>query len=162
MSDVIAELVRRADPPLYVVTTSAGAERAGCVVGFATQASIDPSRFLVAISTQNRTWRVAQLASHLAVHLFGRDRGDVIALFGGETGDEIDKFARCAWSHGPGGVPVLDGSIAWFVGRIIERDSLGDHVGPLLEPVAGGAAETSAAAGVTLGDADEVEPGHPA
>ena len=161
VSDVIGDLVRRADPPLYVATTAAAGERAGCVIGFATQASIDPPRFLVGISTENRTWRVAQTATHLAVHLFGRDRIDVISLFGGATGDDVDKFANGAWSEGPGAVPVLDGSVAWFVGRIIERYDLGDHVGHLLEPVTGGTS-TGPDPAVTLADADDIEAGHPA
>ncbi len=161
MSEAIGELVARANPPLYVVTTVADGTRAGCVVGFATQASIDPARFLVAISKVNRTWRVAKDASHVAVHLFGRERMDVVDLFGGETGDDIDKFEQCTWSEGEGGVPVLDAAEAWFVGRIIERFDFGDHVGHLLEPAGGGAATTSPAA-VTLHDADDLEPGHPA
>ena len=161
VSDVIGDLVRRADPPLYVATTAAAGERAGCVIGFATQASIDPPRFLVGISTENRTWRVAQTATHLAVHLFGRDRIDVISLFGGATGDDVDKFANGAWSEGPGAVPVLDGAVAWFVGRIIERYDLGDHVGHLLEPVTGGTS-TGPDPAVTLADADDIEAGHPA
>ncbi len=161
ISEAIGELVDRADPPLYVVTTAAAGERAGCVVGFATQASIDPPRFLVAISKANRTWRVAAAASHVAVHLFGRERIDVVDLFGGETGDEVDKFEQCDWTEGDGGVPVLDGAAAWFVGRVIERFDFGDHVGHLLEPVRGGTATTSPAA-VTLHDADDLSPGHPA
>ena len=161
MSDPIGDLVARANPPLYVVTTAAGGERAGCVVGFATQASIDPARFLVAISIENRTWRVAETATHLAVHVFGSERDDVVELFGGETGDEIDKFERCAWTAGPAGIPVLEGAEAWFVGRIIERFDLGDHVGHLLEPVSGGTSRAPASA-VTLSDADDIEPGHPA
>jgi flavin reductase (DIM6/NTAB) family NADH-FMN oxidoreductase RutF len=161
MSESIGELVAAADPPLYVVTTVADGERAGCVVGFATQASIDPPRFLVAISEENRTWRVAKDASHIAVHLFGRERIDVVDLFGGETGDEIDKFDQCAWTEGVGGVPILDGAAAWLVGRIIERFDLGDHVGHLLAPVSGGTA-TEESAAVTLHDADDIDPGHPA
>jgi flavin reductase (DIM6/NTAB) family NADH-FMN oxidoreductase RutF len=161
MGEAIGELVARADPPLYVVTTVVAGERAGCVVGFATQASIHPPRFLVAISKENRTWRVAKDASHLAVHLFGRERIGVVDLFGGETGDEIDKFEQCAWTARDGGVPVLDGATAWFVGRVIERFDLGDHVGHLLEAVDGGTATTSPAA-ATLHDADNLEPGHPA
>jgi flavin reductase (DIM6/NTAB) family NADH-FMN oxidoreductase RutF len=161
MSDSIGALVSRADPPLYVVTTAAGTERAGCVIGFATQASIDPPRFLVAISKANRTWRVGRSASHLAVHLFGRERMDVITLFGGETGDDINKFAHCSWSDGPGRVPVLDGAAAWFVGTILERFDLGDHVGHLIEPIAGDVG--SAVDGVvSLRDGEGLEPGHPA
>jgi flavin reductase (DIM6/NTAB) family NADH-FMN oxidoreductase RutF len=161
MSEAIGEFVAAADPPLYVVTTASEGERAGCVVGFATQASIDPPRFLVAISKENRTRRVVEAASHVAVHLFGRERMDIVDLFGGETGDEIDKFDRCAWTEGVAGVPILEGAAAWFVGRIIERLDLGDHVGHLLEPVAGGSTSTPPAA-VTLHDADDIPPGHPA
>jgi flavin reductase (DIM6/NTAB) family NADH-FMN oxidoreductase RutF len=161
MSEVIGELVARANPPLYVVTTVSAGDRAGCVVGFATQASIDPPRFLVAISKENRTWQVAHDARHLAVHLFGRERMDVVDLFGGETGDDVDKFEQCAWTEGAAGVPILAGAAAWFVGRIIERFDLGDHVGHLLDPVSGGSTTTSPAA-VTLHDADDLDPGHPA
>jgi flavin reductase (DIM6/NTAB) family NADH-FMN oxidoreductase RutF len=162
MTEAIAELVSRADPPLYVVTTAVGAERAGCVVGFATQASIDPPRFLVALSIANRTWRIAQSATQLGVHLFGRERMDVITLFGGETGDDVDKFAHCGWSAGPGGVPVLDGATAWFVGRILGRFELGDHVGHLLEPIAGDVGAPVTDGVVTLDDGETLEPGHPA
>jgi flavin reductase (DIM6/NTAB) family NADH-FMN oxidoreductase RutF len=162
MTDAITTLVSRADPPLYVVTTMVGGERAGCVVGFATQASIDPSRFLVAISTANRTWRVARSATHLAVHLFGRERMDVITLFGGATGDDVDKFAHCDWSVGPAGIPVLDHASAWFVGIVLERFDLGDHVGHLLDPVEGGVGTPAHEGVVTLRDGETVEPGHPA
>jgi flavin reductase (DIM6/NTAB) family NADH-FMN oxidoreductase RutF len=159
--DPVAALVGCADPPLYIVTTAAGGERAGCLVGFASQVSIDPPRFLAALSVANRTWDVARAATHLAVHVFGHDRMDLIELFGGETGDQVDKFSRCAWTEGPGGVPLLEGAAAWLVGRILERDDFGDHVGHLLEPIAGDADE-SAGAAVRLNDAHGLEPGHPA
>ena len=47
------------DPPSYVVTAADGDDRAGCLVGFATQCSIDPPRFGVWLSKLNRTYRVA-------------------------------------------------------------------------------------------------------
>ena len=43
-------LVGDLDYPMFIVTVCAGGERAGCLIGFATQASIDPSRFLVCLS----------------------------------------------------------------------------------------------------------------
>jgi flavin reductase (DIM6/NTAB) family NADH-FMN oxidoreductase RutF len=160
--DPLGELIARADPPLYIVTTAARGERAGCLVGFASQVSIHPPRFLAAVSVVNRTWDVVRAATHLAVHVFGRDRMDLIALFGGETGDEVDKFSRCAWSEGPGGVPLLDGAQVWLVGRVLERHDFGDHVGHLLAPIAGGGAGAVGGATVRLGDAHGLQPGHPA
>jgi flavin reductase (DIM6/NTAB) family NADH-FMN oxidoreductase RutF len=159
--DPVALLVSRANPPLFIVTTAAGGARAGCLVGFACQVSIHPPRFLAGLSVANHTWRVARTATHLAVHVFGRDRSDLVDLFGGETGDDVDKFSRCTWTEGPGGVPVLAGAAAWLVGRILEREDFGDHVGHLLEPIAGGADGPEAQA-VRLHDVDGLDPGHPA
>ncbi len=61
-------LVSDLDYPMFIVTVCADGERSGCLIGFATQASIDPSRFLVCLSHKNRTYRVAQGAELLGVH----------------------------------------------------------------------------------------------
>ena len=145
------------DYPMFVVTTTDGTERSGCLVGFTTQTSIHPPRFLVCLSEKNHTFRVAHGAELLAVHVLDDDQHELAELFGGETGDRTDKFASCAWTDGPGGVPVLADCPAYVVGRILERWPMGDHTGFLLEPVA-----VAVAAGepLTLEDAHEVEPGH--
>jgi len=152
------DLVSELDYPMFIATTAAGGERAGCLVGFATQASIHPSRFLVCLSEKNRTCRVAREATHLAVHFVPADRDDLAELFGGETGDEVDKFARTEWHEGPEGVPIVDGCANRFVGRILERLVLGDHVGHLLEPVA--VEYGTEGAEFTFHRAKRIEPGH--
>ena len=82
-------LVAGVEYPMFIVTTAAGDERAGCLVGFATQGSIDPPRLVVMLSKANRTYEVAQRAQELVVHfLHERNRG-LAALFGEETGDEL-------------------------------------------------------------------------
>ena len=124
------------DYPMLIVTAASGGERSGCLVGFATQCSIDPPRFLVCISEKNHTFRVAARSEHLAVHFLDRADRPLSLLFGEQTGDETDKFDQCAWTERRG-VPVLDGPKAWFVGRVLERVRLGDHTGHLLEPVEG-------------------------
>jgi flavin reductase (DIM6/NTAB) family NADH-FMN oxidoreductase RutF len=130
-------LAGRLDYPMFIATTIGAGERAGCLVGFATQTSIHPPRFLACISERNRTWRVAQDAETLAVHLVPDDRRDLAELFGGETGDDRDKFDAAPWRDGPDGVPIIDGCPTWFAGRILERVPLGDHTGHLLDPFGG-------------------------
>ncbi|SEA52268.1 MULTISPECIES: flavin reductase family protein [unclassified Mycobacterium] len=147
------------DYPMFVVTVQADGESGGCLVGFATQASIDPPRFLVGLSTENRTTSIARTATHLAVHLLPREQLEVAELFGGETGDAVDKFERCDWHVGPEGTPVLDSALAWFVGEIIARFDMGDHVGHLLAPVAGGASG-AASRPVFFDDVKDLNPGH--
>ncbi|OBJ49277.1 flavin reductase, partial [Mycobacterium sp. 1423905.2] len=131
------KLVGLLDYPMFVVTTEANGVPAGCLVGFTSQTSINPPRFLIGLSMRNHTYRVATEATHLAVHVFDRDHLDVVELFGSQTSDKVDKFDRCAWHRGPADMPVLDDSAAWFVGSIVQRFALGDHVGHLLQPVAG-------------------------
>ena len=115
---------------------AAGGERSGCLVGFATQTSIHPPRFLVCLSRKNRTFRVAREADVLVVHFVPESAEALAELFGGETGDEVDKLARVAWREGPGGAPVLEQLDTWFAGRVLDRLDLGDHVGFLLDPIA--------------------------
>ncbi|QGV82382.1 flavin reductase [Streptomyces ficellus] len=147
---------------MYVVTAVAGGERAGCLVGFASQCSIQPPRFTVWLSKANRTYRVARRATHLAVHLLHREQLDVARLFGGETGDEVDKFQRVAWRHGHGDAPVLTDACAWFVGHVQDQIEGGDHVGFLLDPVEASPKAPGRPPLVMFGDVADLSPGHPA
>jgi flavin reductase (DIM6/NTAB) family NADH-FMN oxidoreductase RutF len=133
-ADSFDELMGELDYSMFIVTVANGARREGCLVGFATQTSVNPSRFLVCLSDKNRTTRLAAEVDHLAVH-FVPARAEALAeLFGATTGDDHDKFAECDWTPGPEGLPILDECRNWFVGRVLERLDLGDHVGLLLEP----------------------------
>ena len=153
-------LVSDLDYPMFIVTATNGRERAGCLVGFATQCSIDPPRFLVCLSDKNRTYRVAQDAEILVVHLVPAEADPLARLFGSETGDEVDKFARCAWHEGPGGTPVLDECGNWFAGRILDRVPAGDHCALLLEPFEAHSDESEEA--FSFHRAKRMEPGHEA
>jgi flavin reductase (DIM6/NTAB) family NADH-FMN oxidoreductase RutF len=145
------------DYPLYVVTTVAGKEPTGCLVGFATQCSIRPARFLVCLSKSNHTYGLAMQAPVLAVHAIGEGNTAIAELFGGETGDEVDKFKRIGWRlvHG---VPVLDECSCWFAGQVLEQIDLGDHVGFVLKPLEAepGGGEKQ----MTFQQATAIEPGH--
>lgn len=136
--DAFERIVGLLDYPMFVVTTRVEDQKAGCLVGFTSQVSIHPARFLVGLSKRNFTYRTAEHgATLLAVHLLTREHRELARLFGGETGDTVDKFSRCAWTEGPGGLPILADSPAWFAGRILDRFDLGDHVGHLIEPLDG-------------------------
>jgi flavin reductase (DIM6/NTAB) family NADH-FMN oxidoreductase RutF len=158
-SDVsFAKLMAELDYSMLVVTTAAGGQRAGCLVGFATQVSIDPPRFLICLSVKNRTFRVARDANVLVVHFVPIEQDELAELFGGETYDETDKFERCQWRPGPEGAPVVCALENWFAGRVLDRLPFGDHWGFLLEPIAGhdGRGEGS----LTFHRAKRIEPGH--
>jgi flavin reductase (DIM6/NTAB) family NADH-FMN oxidoreductase RutF len=145
---------------MFIVTVlAANGERDGCLIGFATQSSVHPPRFIACISKENRTFDAVQAAEMIVVHFLGAAQHGLAELFGGETGDEVDKFELCAWEEGPGGIPVLTDVPGWFAGRILERRDAGDHVALLLDPT-----HTEDRGGpVNLGfqDVKGIHPGHP-
>ena len=66
--------------PVYVVTACADGERAGCVVGFASEVSLHPPRFMACISRANATFPVAMRAGRLAVHALTEAQRDLAEL----------------------------------------------------------------------------------
>jgi flavin reductase (DIM6/NTAB) family NADH-FMN oxidoreductase RutF len=153
-------LVGNLEYSMFIVTARAGGEPLGCLVGFATQTSIHPPRFLVCLSHENHTYRRGRDARLLGVHCVPADATDLAELFGGQTGDQVDKFARCAWRDGPEGVPLLDDCPNRFVGRVLARQDAGDHDAYLLEPVFAEHGEDTDE--FTFHRAKRIRPGHPA
>jgi flavin reductase (DIM6/NTAB) family NADH-FMN oxidoreductase RutF len=160
-------ITKSADYPLYVVTASSGDgtgsggdDRGGCIVGFATQSSIEPVQFLVCISKVNSTFAVAERATSLGLHLLGSDQKPVASLFAETTGDTTDKFARVSWSRGATGAPILAECAAWVEGPIIGRFDAGDHEAFLIAVVDGGSGSHEGR--LMLSDASDLEAAHPA
>jgi flavin reductase (DIM6/NTAB) family NADH-FMN oxidoreductase RutF len=125
---------RTIETPMVIVTARAGERADGCLVGFSTQCSVDPVRYLVCLSQANMTCALARDAATLVVHTLhddGHDRA-LARLFGEETAFETDKLSQCEWTEGPTGTPVLTG-LDWFAGRILEQVDLGDHLGFVLD-----------------------------
>ena len=149
------------DPPIVVVTTTNGRERAGCVVGFHAQSGIRPHSLSVWLSKANHTFRVASTADVFAVHFLTATELGIAELFGTTTGDEIDKFDRCRWHEGPDGVPLLDDCGNHVVARKIALlDTGDDHVCVVLRPsqaAYGGDFEP-----LRLSAVEHLEPGHEA
>lgn len=156
--DDVAEVL---DYPMFVVTTAHDGAAAGCLVGFATQTSIKPPRFLVGISDKNHTHRVALTAGRLVVHVLDAESKDLARLFGESTGDEVDKFTKCAWQLDADAVPVLDEAPAWFSGPVREHFPAGDHTAFLID-IDRAEVRRRPAQLLRLSDVADFDPGHEA
>ena len=146
---------------MTIVTTRAGDDMDGCLVGFSTQCSIDPVRQLVCLSVKNRTFELAQRATDLVVHPLHDASHDyeLARLFGENTARETDKFAQCSWVEGPRGIPVLTG-LDWFAGPIVGRHDVGDHVAHIVD-VTVGSAPRAREPWLLLRDVLDLDPGNP-
>ena len=148
------------DYAMVVVTGARGGRRAGCLVGFATQCSIDPPRYLVCVSKANATAAVARRARYVGVHQLASDQNELAQLFGEQSGDWTDKFDACRWHPDAHGVPVLDDAPAWLIGRVVTRVDFGDHTGLVLDPVAGSRERDDSP--LMFDAVKDLEAGHPA
>jgi flavin reductase (DIM6/NTAB) family NADH-FMN oxidoreductase RutF len=146
------------DYAMFIVTGRDSDGKGGCLVGFAMQCSITPPRFAVGISKKNHTFGIVQRSDFVAVHLVPEDAMDLAELFGGQTGDRVDKFSLCQWREGPVGLPILSRCQNWFAGRIVDRVDAGDHIVIVLDPF-----EVESGRGVTplrFAEAKAIAPGH--
>jgi flavin reductase (DIM6/NTAB) family NADH-FMN oxidoreductase RutF len=130
------EIAGQLDYPMVIVTTAAREERAGCLVGFHSQCGINPARYAIWISKANHTFRVATGANMFGVHFLDERARDLAVLFGTTSDDSSDKFARCRWSPGPNGVPLLDDCTTRMLAqRVASFDCDADHVCIVVAPI---------------------------
>nr|WP_255668882.1 flavin reductase family protein [Aeromicrobium duanguangcaii] len=149
------------DAPLVVVTTAAEGERAGCLVGFHAQSSIDSAHYCVWLSKANHTYRMALRATHFAVHFLTEDDLELAEIFGTQCSAETDKFANLAVDTDETGVPLLDACPNRIVlERIAALDDGGDHVCMTTRVVS--AHSGGRFTPLRVSDAEDLEPGHPA
>jgi len=136
VADPFDELMSRVDTAMIVLTTASGDSRAGCLVGFHCQCSIDPPRYAVWLSKANHTYRLALLAERFGLHFLTEADHDIAEHFGSLTGDDTDKFAGVEWHEGDGAVPLLERCPHRVVARRHAMwDDGSDHVCFVLEPL---------------------------
>lgn len=139
--DAISE---RLSYPMLAVAAAHAGERDACLVGFATQISIDPWRYLVGLSHRNRTFDLAAASSHLAVHFLSDDQHELARVLGSTSAHddpEKERFLADLWDDADDtgdetAVSRLAPCRSWFVGRVVARHPCGDHWAFVLEPVA--------------------------
>jgi flavin reductase (DIM6/NTAB) family NADH-FMN oxidoreductase RutF len=134
----VRRLLRRHAATVTVVTTDFGGAPVGFTATSFTSVSLRPPLVSFCHDRGSSSWPAVAAAGHVAVHLLGAAQADLARTFAGHG---IDRFAGTPWRPGPYGMPLLDGALAWLVGRVAGRISAGDHTIVLAEPVAAEFAE---------------------
>ncbi|GIF62819.1 flavin-dependent reductase [Asanoa ishikariensis] len=132
-ADDVRRLLRRHATTVTVVTALCAGRPVGFTATSFTSVSLRPPLFSFCQDRGSSSWPAVTAAPHVAVHLLGADQADLARVFATRG---ADRFAPTGWRPGPFGLPVLDGVLAWLVGRVTHRIAAGDHTIVLAEPVA--------------------------
>jgi flavin reductase (DIM6/NTAB) family NADH-FMN oxidoreductase RutF len=133
-TDALRLLLRQQAATVTVVTVG-GSRPAGFTATSFTAVSLDPPLVSVCLDRDSSSRPAMERARYIAVHLLGAGQRDVATTF---STSGIDRFAtHTDWRRGPHGVPLLGGTVAWLVCRVVELVPAGDHTIVLSEPVVG-------------------------
>jgi len=109
-------------------------------VGFTCQAfmslSLEPPLIAIAPSKTSTSWPRIAPGETFCANVMSEDQEALCRDFAISGADQHDKFNGVGWSPGPGGLPILDGALAWVVCRVSQIHEAGDHelvVGEVLD-----------------------------
>jgi 3-hydroxy-9,10-secoandrosta-1,3,5(10)-triene-9,17-dione monooxygenase reductase component len=99
--------------------------------GFTCQAfmslSLDPPLIALAPGKSSTTWpRIAPIGA-CCVNILSESQEALARDFAISGSQKGDKFSGVGWKAGPGGAPVIDGSLAWLGCSILRSHDAGDH-----------------------------------
>jgi 3-hydroxy-9,10-secoandrosta-1,3,5(10)-triene-9,17-dione monooxygenase reductase component len=90
-----------------------------------TSVSLDPPLIAFCVAHTSTTWPKLRAAGLLGVNMLTADQHGVCQQFATRG---AEKFRGLRWSPSPGGVPLLDGALAWIECEIEAEHPAGDHV----------------------------------
>ncbi|MFI9024708.1 flavin reductase family protein [Streptomyces sp. NPDC053560] len=133
--ELLRSVFRKHAAGVAVITAQGSSAPVGFTATSLTSVAAEPPLISFGVGTGSSSWPVVAEAEYVGVHILGEDQQELAATF---ARSGADRFAApTSWRTGPQGVPVLDGVLAWMVGRVVARVPAGDHRIVLAEVVVG-------------------------
>ena len=108
-----------------VVTAFSENGPTGMTANAITSLSLEPVLMIVCFDRTARTRIAAQASGRVAINVLSAEQETLSKVFASKATEE-EKFEGVDWSE-RAGTPVLDGSLAWFAGELIDLRPGGDH-----------------------------------
>jgi flavin reductase (DIM6/NTAB) family NADH-FMN oxidoreductase RutF len=111
-----------------ITTLSEDGEPVGLTANSFNSVSLDPPLVLWSLGLAASSMPAFQTSSHYAVNVLSSDQLSLSRRFSRRSLAAPERFREIAWRQGQSGVPLLDGSCAWFECANRSRYQEGDHV----------------------------------
>ena len=113
---------------ISVVTTFDGDRPAGITVNALSSVSLDPALVMVALDRRRFITPMVRAAGRYAVNILSEGQQALSDCFAhAPVSPGREEFCGAAWTPGPTGLPLIDGSIATLECTVVETFSAGDH-----------------------------------
>jgi flavin reductase (DIM6/NTAB) family NADH-FMN oxidoreductase RutF len=109
-----------------VTTRGADGEPVGLTANSFNSVSLNPPLVLWSLAKRATSLALFAAHSHYAINILAAGQIELARRFA--TRGLTDRFAGVAHREGSGGVPLLDGCVAWFECANLRRYDEGDHV----------------------------------
>jgi flavin reductase len=110
-----------------VITSDGAAGRNGFTASAVCSVTDDPAILLVCVNMASRQNDLLKANGVLCVNTLNAEQTEVATLFSTRDLTMDERFAAAQWSTLATGAPVLEGAIAAFDCRIVERMEQGTH-----------------------------------
>ncbi|MER5872373.1 flavin reductase family protein [Streptomyces sp. NPDC002044] len=97
---------------------------AGMAISSFNAVSLDPLLVSFCIGHTSRTWPLLLASDRICINILSEHQQHVSACLSRSGGQ---KFGELAWTSSPGGLPLLDGALAWLEGTVDAQHRAGDH-----------------------------------
>ena len=125
--DSYREGMARLAAAVNVVTTDGPAGRGGFTASAVCSVTDDPPTLIVCVNMASRQNEIIRTNRSLCVNTLAIGQTDIAALFSTKELPIEQRFAAGGWSTLVTGSPVLDGALAAFDCRVVERLERGTH-----------------------------------
>jgi flavin reductase len=139
--DALRQVMRRWTTGVTVVTVRGGLETRGVTINSFTSISLEPPLVLISIDHRARTHHLILASGQFCINLLDERQRALSDRFAGRRPGEHARFDDCSRQATPGGLPLLDDSLAWLDCRLYDTHAVGDHTLFIGLVVAAGTAE---------------------
>ena len=119
-------LMARFATGVTVITSTGTGGPAGMTANAVASLSLDPLLVMAGFDLRSRTLAAVRQSRRFAVNVLASDQEEVSRIFASKQ-PEPEKFTGCTYRD-RGGVPVIDGALAWVCCRVTAVYPGGDHV----------------------------------
>lgn len=123
--DGLRRAFRRHATGVCVITASSRSGPVGLTLTSLASLSAEPPRVTFNIAHGSSCWPALSMARYVGIHLLAADQAELAATFARSGADRFGP--PTAWWPGPRRVPLLEGCLAWMVGVVDQRVTVGDH-----------------------------------